>query len=296
MKTLPTTPVATGPSRRHVLGMLPLALAWGHTSAHAEGESRYEKIRASGTLKVAIYKDNAPYSDGPNNDISGVDVSLAHALAHELNLKVALLPFDAGERMDDDLRNMVWRGHYLGYGPADVMLHVPVDKFLIRETPQALIFAPYARETLVVFHNKEKIPTVSSGNDLIDQPLGAERGSGAAGTLLGYQGGSLRSQVKMFNSGLQAAEAVINGQVSAAYISRAQAEAALFATKAPTGRFGLQQLSLPGLADNGWPIGMAVKADNKELATALEQALQNLRAKGEFISLFRERGLTLVAP
>ena len=37
------------------------------------------------------------------------------------------------ENMNDDLRNMVWKGHYLGYGPADVMLHVPVDNRLMAE-------------------------------------------------------------------------------------------------------------------------------------------------------------------
>jgi hypothetical protein len=43
--------------------------------------------------------------------------------------------------MGDDLRNMVWRGHYLGYGPADVMLQVPVDKFLAHN-PQVMILRP----------------------------------------------------------------------------------------------------------------------------------------------------------
>ena len=35
-----------------------------------------------------------------------------------------LLPFNADENMNDDLRNLVWRGHYLGFGPADVQVTV----------------------------------------------------------------------------------------------------------------------------------------------------------------------------
>jgi ABC-type amino acid transport substrate-binding protein len=255
-----------------------------------------EKVRASGLLKVALYKDNAPYSDGKGQDMDGVDVALAQALAAEMGLKLSLLPFDAGEKMDDDLRNMVWKGHYLGYGPADVMLHVPVDKFLMVENRQALIFAPYSREVLVIFHALERLPAIQSGLDLRDLPLAAERGSGAASTLIGFGGGRLRSQVKMFNSGIDAAQAVIKGEAAAAYVSRAQAETALRSTARPVTGFGLTQLTLPGLADNGWPVGMAVKSSNKQLAHALEAALQKVRADGRLLAMYRDRGLTLVAP
>jgi hypothetical protein len=56
------------------------------------------------------------------------------AVVRGLSRRAALLAFTAGENMDDDLRNMVWRGHYLGFGPADVLLHVPVDAPLMRKS------------------------------------------------------------------------------------------------------------------------------------------------------------------
>ena len=272
------------------------ALACLGVRAQAQELTDLDKVRASGVLKVAVYKDNAPYSDGTAQNLRGVDVALAQALADTMGLKLSLLPFDAGERMDDDLRNMVWKGHYLGYGPADVMLHVPVDKFLIRETPQSLIFGPYSREVLVVFHALDKLPGLKSGDDLQDLPLAAERGSGAAGTLLGYGGGRLRSKLTTYPTGVQAAEAVIRGEAAAAYLSRAQAEAALHASGRSVSGFGLTQLTLPGLSDNGWPIGMAVKASHKMLAQALETALGQVRQSGKLLAIYRERGLTLVAP
>jgi ABC-type amino acid transport substrate-binding protein len=291
----------TQPTRRQWLQTASWAcagavLGLGSGAVQAQELSDLDKVRASGVLKVAVYKDNAPYSDGKGQDMEGVDVSLAQALAAEMGLKLSLLPFDAGEKMNDDLRNMVWRGHYLGYGPADVMLHVPVDKFLMTANTQALIFAPYSREVLVVFHAIERLPSVQSGLDLQDLTLTAERGSGAASTLLGFGGGRLRSQVKMFNSGVDAAQAVIQGDAVAAYVSRAQAETALRASGRSAAGFGLTQLTLPGLADNGWPIGMAVKSSNKQLANALDMALQKVRADGRLLAMYRDRGLTLVAP
>ncbi len=281
--------------RRSLLLATPLALGLPGWLGAQELED-LDKIRASGVLKVAVYKDNAPYSDGNANAAEGLDVALAQGLAKELGLRLQLLPFDAGEKMNDDLRNMVWRGHYLGYGPADVMLHVPADKFLMNQNRQVLIFGPYARESLVIFHNKQKLPQVRSGDDLKGLPLGAERGSGAASTLLGYQNGLLRDQVRIYNNGIEAAQAVIKGEIAAAHVSRAQAETALFQAKASGDDHPMTQLGLPGLNDNGWPLGMAVKAEHKALATALETALQRLRDKGELLAMFRERGLTLVAP
>ncbi len=283
-------------TRRALLRTAAATLALPALGLRAQELQDLDKVRASGVLKVALYKDNAPYSDGKGSELAGIDVALAQGLARELDLKLQLLPFDAGENMGDDLRNMVWRGHYLGYGPADVMLHVPADKHLMRENPQVLLFGPYARETLVVFHDRRRLPGVKSGNDLVKLPLGAERGSGAASALLGYQGGLLRDQVRIFDNGVQAAEAVIGGDVAAAYVTRAQAETALFRRQADKARFDLSQLGLPGLNDNGWPLGLAVKSSHKALATELEAALQRLRDKGELLAMFRSQGLTLVAP
>jgi ABC-type amino acid transport substrate-binding protein len=254
-----------------------------------------QKIKARGTLKVAVYKENAPYSDGPNSDVRGLDVSIAKALAAKLNLQLALLPFDAGENMNDDLRNMVWKGHYLGYGPADVMIHVPVDRYLMNENKQVLIFGAYVREHLVVLHSKAKIDNVQNPQDLVGKSIAVEKGSGAASAMMGYQGGLVREKVSIFKDGMDAAKAVIAGQMDAAYVSRAQAEAAIHATGSK-GDWLLSSISLPGVMPAGWPLGMAVKADNKELATALDDALNALRQSGELLKVFQSHGLTLSAP
>ena len=79
----------------------------------------------------------------------GIDVELAQALADALGVKLSLLPLNADENMADDLRNMVWRGHYLGDGPADVLMPVPVDRPLMDADPQVSIFAPCYRERIV---------------------------------------------------------------------------------------------------------------------------------------------------
>lgn len=292
-----TLKTSRGLRRREALALLPAALAMPWPVLAQTDLSDLARIRANGALKVAVYKDNAPFSSGPATDMTGLDVSLAEALARQMNLKLSLLPFDAGENMNDDLRNMVWRGHYLGYGPADVMLQVPADRFLANGNPQVTIMAPYMRQSNVLLHDSRRLASAASPEDLKGLPLAAERGAGAASVLMGYGGGLLRNQVSIYPSGVEAAQAVIDGKAAGAFVLRAQAEAALFQRKASVDQFPLSKLNLNnGIADTGWPVGMAIKAAHKDLGAALDTAMKSLRESGELLAMFKQHGLTLTAP
>jgi ABC-type amino acid transport substrate-binding protein len=283
-------------ARRSLLAAaLPLALGLP-CAVQAQEKSAMEKIRASGVLKIALYKENEPYSDGSMAKMTGLDVSLGDALAKALQLSASYLPFDAGENMGDDLRNMVWKGHYLGYGPADVMLHVPVDRYFMDQNRQAFIFGPYAREHLVALYNPKLLGPISVADELVGKKITAEQGTGAASAMMGYQGGLLRQNVSIYKSGMDAARTVLAGQADAAFVSLAQAESAIFQMKLDRKDWAFAKLSMPGVPPNGWPLGMAVKADNKELATLLDQALDSLRSSGELLKIFQSHGLTLAAP
>ena len=90
---------------------------------------------------------------------------------------------------------------------------------------------------------------------------------------------------------------MIDGKAAAAFVLRAQAEAALFQRKASLEQFTLSKLNLNnGIADTGWPVGMAVKAAHKDLASALDAAMKSLRESGELLAMFKQHGLTLTAP
>jgi ABC-type amino acid transport substrate-binding protein len=288
-------PAGLIPRRSFLAAALPLALGLPGL-VQAQEKTALEKIRASGVLKIALYKDNEPYSDGTMAKMTGLDVSLGQALAKALQLNPSYLPFDAGENMGDDLRNMVWKGHYLGYGPADVMLHVPVDKYFMGENRQAFIFAPYVREHLVLLSNAKVLDSVRSPEELKGKKVAVEQGTGAASAMMGYSGGMLSSNVSIFKSGIEAANTVLLGKADAAFVSMAQAESAIFQMKLDRKDWAFSKLNMPGVPPNGWPLGMAVKADNKELATLLDNALDAMRASGELLAIFQSHGLTLAAP
>ena len=283
--------------RRHWLARAAaLSLVAALRPLRAQELTDLARIRASGVLKVAVYKDNAPFSSGAGAEWRGLDVSLAQALARQLGLRLALLPFDAGENMNDDLRNMVWRGHYLGYGPADVMLQVPVDRHLMNENRQALIFAPYMRQVPSLLFDARRLGEVRGPEDLKGLPLAAERGTGLASLLMGFGGGLLREQVAILDTGPLAARQVLEGKAVAAYVTRAQAESELARINPRPEHFRLTELTLGALPERGWPVGMAIKSAHKDLGQAIEAAMQQLRASGELQAIFRQHGLTLTAP
>ncbi len=267
--------------------------AWGQ--ADEEG-LLYEKIRASGVLKVAVYKDNAPYSNEEGGQLVGLDVDIARALAAQMGLAASFMPFPAGEEMNADLRWMVERGHYLGYGPADLMMRVPVDRHLMFANRKVFIFAPYMSERPVLLRDSRRLDEPRNPDDLQGQPLAAEAGAGLTSLLMGYGGGMLRAQVRLYPTGMAAADAVIRGETAAAYITRALAEAAMARASGAVDHLRMDELALSHLAAKGWPVGVAIKASNRALRLAVEEAMQGLQSSGQMLAIFRKNRLTLTAP
>ena len=269
----------------HALLGLGLGLAAPRPASAQEEPSRLARVRQAALLKVGVYKDFAPYSDGKR----GIEPDLAEALAARLGVKAQLLPFDAGEDMADDLRNMVWRGHYLGYGPADVLLHVPVERPLIAASPQVLIFAPYQREQVALGRDRRK---AASPDALRGLPVGVIAGTIGAIALMAAEGGAWRGDARVFKQWEAAADALRSGQVAGLLATRAQLESVFGRDEA----IAIEHWALPLLPPRGWAVGMAVRRDARDLADALEAALRELQRDGTLAALFAQHGVGHVAP
>ncbi len=242
----------------------------------------------AGTLKVAVYNELAPFSDKGQ----GIDADLGAALAARLGLRLALLPFNAGDDLNDDLRNMVWKGHYLGYGPADVMLHVPVDRMLMNANPQVEIFAPYHVETVRLVRSAQAIPAFDGLDALAGKRIGVEKVSIAGMVMLGEQNGRFREQVRIYPTAAEALQQLKDGKLDAVLATRSEIEAALRGDPA----FPVEQAPFERLPRAGWAIGMAVRKDRTDLARQLQAALNALREGGELRALFGRYGVAVVQP
>ena len=256
--------------------------------AASPARADWSRIEKSGVLKVAVYKDFAPFSD---HDV-GIDVDLAEALAKKLGLHLSLLPFPAGEELGDDLRNMVWKGHYLGYGPADVMLHVPVDSGLMAQNRQVQIFAPYHVEAVRLVRDVRSIPTLDSLAALDGKRIGVEKVSIAGMVMLGEGEGRFRDRVRIFDTAAEALGKLKAGELDAVLANRSDIEAVFRGDP----QFPLQDLALQRLPRSGWAIGMAVKKDETDMARRLQAALNDMAGSGELKAIFAKHGVQVVAP
>ncbi|MES2944335.1 MAG: transporter substrate-binding domain-containing protein [Pseudomonadota bacterium] len=270
--------------RAGLLASLVCALFSTTTSAFAD----WEKIRQSGVLKVAVYKDFLPFSANSQ----GIDVDLAEALSQKLQLKLSLLPFPAGENLNDDLRNMVWKGHYLGYGPADVLMHVPVDRRLAAENGQVEILAPYHRDGVRLVRNSTTVPVFENMDALSGKTIGVEKISISAVLVLGEQDGKFRDGVKIYTSPIDALQDLKAGKLDAVLASQSEIESVFKGDN----HFPVSQVSFQRLPNKGWAVGMAVKKSEPELARLLQKATDELVATGEMAKIFGKYGVNVVAP
>jgi ABC-type amino acid transport substrate-binding protein len=242
------------------------------------------RVRERGRLVIALYHDHPPFHVAGQ----GIEVELANALAARLGVAPSLLPFNADENMNDDLRNMVWRGHYLGFGPADVMLHVPVDRPLIDGQPRVQIFAPYFRERVMLAHRLDAVPRVETVADLAGRPIAVPGQSLAGWLLIGAEGGALREQLRTkLKDGVAAARALLAGEVPVAAGHASELESVLRGDA----RFALAPLPVPRLRE-GWAVGMAVKREAQDLAQALQAAVNGLAEGGELAAMFARGGVS----
>ncbi len=285
-------PDPTDLTRRRALTALGAgaALALGATGpARAQdGPKPLERIRARGRLVVGIYNDMPPFHVAGK----GIDVELARALAKALGLELSLLPFNADENMQDDLRNMVWRGHYLGFGPADVLLHVPVDRPLMAASPRVEIFGPYYRERLVIARNLQQVPAMPDLSAFKGQRIAVPGQTLSGWLLIGADGGAYREQLlTKWKDGVEAAEALKRGEVAAAAGMASELESALKGDA----RYAIEPLPVPRMPE-GWAVGMAVKKDAMDLAQALQGAVNQLAGSGELGQMFAAAGVAWRRP
>jgi ABC-type amino acid transport substrate-binding protein len=265
-----------------------LSLACAALLAASPARADWKKIQESGHLKVAVYNDFLPFSDKG----AGIDVDLAGALSAKLGLKLTLLPFPAGENLGDDLRNMVWKGHYLGYGPADVMLHVPVDNRLMAENDKVKIFAPYHVETVRLVRSARSIPAFDGLDALAGKRIGVEKVSIAAMVMLGEGNGKFRDNVKIYPTAPDAVRALQAGELDAVLANRSEIESVMKGDPA----FPLHDVSFQRLPRSGWAIGMAVREDDVEIAKKLQAAVNDMAASGELKAIFAKYGVQIVKP
>lgn len=255
-----------------------------------------DQVVADGTLRVAVYGDNAPFSDAGTGKARGIDADLAQAIADRLKVKLDLRVVDAGENVDGDLRLNLWRGDLAGTPLADLMLHVPTDRQLALRNEQVFFTAPYVEQEIAFAYRKDALESFDRLDDIGDRTVALEGTSAADLMLLTAQGGRFRPNLKHYKSFEEAATAYLAGEAPILAGTRAAIEAALFAAKAPKDDDPIATIPSTGLVKTRWEIGGAVRTDSRDLAYAVGDAITALNADGGLKAICETYGVTYTPP
>lgn len=263
----------------------------------------FDDIIESGVLKVAMYENFPPYSYQQDGQPRGVDFELAQKLAEGLGLKLEVLWVTPDETLDDDLRNFIWKGHYLRRDVlADVMLRVPYDREfsykrnelgeLINEL--VVMFGPYQRERWQTAYDDRRIEDVPSVAVFQYHSIGVEVDSVPSFYLSSVFEGRLAKNLHHYPSVQQAFAALKEGEVDATMAMRGEIEWLM--AQAGDSHLKLAENAYPNMGKQVWDLGMAVHESNRQLAYALEEVLEPLILEGGMEKLYAKHGLHYELP
>ena len=263
----------------------------------------FDQMIADGELKVAVYKDFAPYSFEDQGQAKGVDVELAQALAKALGVRLQLIWAPAGEKLDDDLRDYIWRGSQLrNQQLADLMMRVPYDHDYAQKRNElgelnndhVVMFGPYQSECWQVAYDRRRLDSVASVAVFEQHPIGVEVDSVPSFYLTSVFNGMLSAKTHHYPDVGQAFAAMKAGEVDAVMAMRGEIDWQVHQAADP--QLALAENAYPNMGKQLWEIGMAVHESNRQLAYAVEEALEGLIRDGTLKALYAGYGLRYEVP
>ena len=266
-------------------------------------ERTYDIILDSGYLKVGVYEDFPPYSYEVDGEPRGIDIAIGKRIAEEMGVDFIVHWITPDENLGDDLRNNVWKGHYLAKQRlADVMLRVPYDKqyaYMQDSTgeyinEQVVLFGPYQQASWQIAFNPEKLESVETVAKFQYHPIGVEIDTLPDFYLSSAFGGRMRNQVRHYPNVGDAFDAMHEGEVNAVMGMRAEIDHEL--GKAENDDFKLADNGFPGIGKQVWDVGMAIKHTHRQFGYALEAIMDRLVKSGEMHDLFEREGLSYSVP
>lgn len=262
----------------------------------------YDDIIESNEIVIAVYNDFQPFSYVDNGEEKGIDVDLAHVIAKKLGVKLRLRWMTADENVDDDLRNNIWKGHFLNRTVADLMLRVPYDKdySLLRDDIGELVhqhvhmFAPFHTESWKVIFNSKKIESVETIAVFQYHDIGVEVDSIPQFYLTSAFQGRMRDRAKQYPSVSEAISAMTESKVDA--VMGLTSQISHYQGELSKTNFPLATNAFPMMGQQQWDIGMAVKADYRQLGYAVADIVESMIKTGEMEAIFAKFNVIYKVP
>jgi ABC-type amino acid transport substrate-binding protein len=260
-----------------------------------------DEIVERGWIEIAVYEDFAPYSWEEGGAPRGVDVEIGRMIAESLGVEPRFRFVQAGETLEADLLNYVWKGATIGGHVSNVMLRVPYNSDFTCRVEQVVFTGQYAGERIAIAYRLDAYPDAVQEPDADgrhpDGPVpayfrydrvGVENDSisdfylastiGAAGKLTRYK------------TTLQAMDGLNAGEVMAVMGPLSQLKHGAGPGVA------IHMPLMPGFQLSRWTLGLAVHHSHRDLGYAVDDAVAAALADGRIAAAHAAYGLDFTAP
>ncbi len=262
-----------------------------------------DEIVARGWIEFAVYEAFPPYSWDDSGNPRGIDIEVGKVIAKSLGVAPRFRFVQAGETLEADLLNYVWKGAAVDGRVSNVMLRVPYNSDFTCRVEQVVFTGQYGAEEIGIAYALAAYPDAvqTPGEDgrHPDAPIPAffrydtvavENDSIADFYLTSLPGGGLADKIKRFPT-MQAAMAALNaGDVMAAMGPMAQLQA-----DAGPG-VAVHRPPMPGFAAGHWTLGLAVHHSHRDLGYAVDDAVAAALADGTMARIFAGYGVDFRPP
>lgn len=261
-----------------------------------------EEIKESGEIIIAIYEKFPPYSYIQDGKEKGIDIDLGKKLAASLGVKPKWYWTGSDENLEDDLRNVIWKGHLIHKTKADVMLRVPYDYTFIRQKDKStgelsnelvVMKAPYHAENWVIATDKEKIEKLNSLAQFQYNTIGVELDTLPDAHFSSSFQGKLRSNVRHYVSINEAVNDLKNKKINAVAGLKSQLEFELDFNKNTDKYYMSEKIDY---VHSKWDIGIAVSHEFRALGYEIEGFIQEYHQKGILKQIFKNYNVTYEKP
>lgn len=255
-----------------------------------------DEVVASGTIRIALYNENKPWSDKENGKPVGIDVDLAEAIAAKLKVKPDIVIYEASEDMGGDFRLNLWKGDLVGSQLSDLMLQVPNDRVLTLRDDQVFLTAPYFMQKLAFAYSKDKLGKMESVSDIGASKVAVEGTSASDIALMTILGGRFRPNAAHFVSFEQAVKAYKAGEDPVIAGTQAQLQAAFHESKISPEDNPIIIPTLVGPVKNHWELAGAVRSNSRDLGYAVGDIITAMVKDGRMKTICEKYGVTFTPP
>jgi polar amino acid transport system substrate-binding protein len=256
---------------------------------HEDVGREFDDIVASGWIEFAAYSDFAPWSSEVDGKPVGVDIDVGRLIAEGLGVEARFRLVDAGENLDADLMNYVWKGAVVNGRVSDVMLHVPYDSDYACRVEQAVFTGQYAQDAVAIAYSlaayPEKGPTPAYFRY---DTVGVENDAIADFYLTSV--GASPDKIHRFPSTQAAMQALAAGEVMAVMGPKGELEGNV------AEGIKVHEPPLIGFTRGHWTLGVAVNQQHRDLAYAVDDAIAAGLADGRIAAIFAQHGLSFRPP